>query len=210
MGYDKMSYHLKRGKTMKKRLKQLAVLIVLFWSWHAVWLYFNLDVGETPVLSDVIIVPEGGDGREDQAGQLLLDGYSLSDRIIVSPLYGENLNLLPRYQNAGVREDQIIAENEATSTYTNAVNTLELMEENGWGSALVVTSDYHMRRTRMIYERVNRHYDFDLTYISAYVYTNEGVVITYLDTPGLRSAGRREIYKYYGYLFGLYHFLDLD
>ena len=195
---------------MKRRLKQLIVLILLFWSWHAVWLYFNLDVGETPVLSDVIIVPEGGDGREDQSAKLLLDGYSLSDKIIVSPLYGENLNLLPHYQNAGAREDQLIGENEATSTYTNAVNTLQLMQENGWTSALVVTSDYHTRRTRMIYERVNQHFGYDLTYISAYVYTDEGEVITYFDTPGLRRARRREIYKYYGYLIGLYHFLDLD
>lgn len=194
---------------MNKRLKQVIVFILLLWGVHAVWLYFNLDVGEGPEVADVIIVPEGGDGREDKAVSLLLDGYSESDKIIVSPLSGESFSLLPSYLQAGAVESQLIAENEATSTYTNAVNTLTVMEENGWDSALVVTSDYHTRRTRMIYERVNRSFDFDLTYIASYEYNGEGEV-TYQDTPGLRSAGRREIYKYYGYLIGLYHFFDLD
>lgn len=194
---------------MNKRLRQATVFMLLFWGIHAVWLYFNLDVGEEPEVADVIIVPEGGDGREDKAVSLLLNGYSESDRIIVSPLSGEGFTLLPSYLQAGAMESQLIAENDATSTYTNAVNTLTLMEENGWDSALVVTSDYHTRRTRMIYERVNRHFDFDLTYIASYVYYGEDEV-TYHDTEGLRSAGRREIYKYYGYLIGLYHFFDLD
>lgn len=195
---------------MNQHLKRWAIIILLLWSWHAVWLYYHLDVGQEPVASDVIIVPEGGDGREDRAVSLLLDGYSRSDKIIVSPLYGEYLNLIPYYEEAGAQVDQLIGENEATSTYTNAVNTLKLMEENDWTSALVVTSDYHTRRTRMIYERVNREYGMDLTYISAYLYSEDGQEIRYLDVEWLRNAGRREIYKYYGYLIGLYHVVDLD
>lgn len=196
---------------MKRIAMILLACLLIIWAGHAVWLYNNLDVGEEAVVSDVIIVPEGGDGREREAVNLLLDGYSESDRIIVSPLYVEeyDLDLSHSYLEAGADSSQLIAENEATSTYTNAVNTLEIMEANGWDSALVVTSDYHTRRTRMIYERVNKDYQFDLTYIAAYHYWDDDV-LTYFDAAELRAAGRREIYKYYGYLIGLYHFIDLD
>ncbi|XJS10185.1 YdcF family protein [Aerococcaceae bacterium WGS1372] len=195
---------------MKKKMMILLSCLIILWTSHAVWLYGNLDVGEQAVLSDIIVVPEGGDGREERAVELLLDGYSESDKVIVSPLYVEeyDLDLTDSYLEAGAELSQLIPENEATSTYTNAVNTLQLMEEYGWDSALIVTSDYHTRRTKMIYERVNRDYNFELTYIAAYHNWN-GEVLTYFDARELREAGRREIYKYYGYLIGLYHFIDL-
>lgn len=196
---------------MEKRAFILLACLLTLWAGHAVWLYYNLDVGEEAVVSDVIIVPEGGDGREKEAVKLLLDGYSESDKIIVSPLYSEeyDMDLTPNYVEVGAEPSQLIAENDATSTYTNAVNTLSLMDEYGWDSALVVTSDYHTRRTRMIYERVNKNYHFDLTYIAAYHYWDDDT-LTYFDARELRQAGKREIYKYYGYLIGLYHFFDLD
>lgn len=196
---------------MKRKVMILLSCLIIFWAGHAVWLYNNLDVGEQAIVSDVIIVPEGGDGRENRAVELLLEGYSQSDKIIVSPLYVEEsgFDLTSRYLEAGADLTQLIPENDATSTYTNAVNTLDLMKENGWDTALVVTSDYHTRRTKMIYERVNKDYQFDLTYIAAY-HPWDGDLLTYFDAKEFRDAGRREIYKYYGYLIGLYHFIDLD
>ena len=47
----------------------------------------RLDIGTAPKESDVIIVPSGSlDGdRPHKASQLLADGYSRSDKVIVSP-----------------------------------------------------------------------------------------------------------------------------
>lgn len=69
--------------------------------------------------------------------------------MIVSPLTSYNL---PNYIEAGVSESQIINEPYDTSTYTNATNTLRMMQEMGLHSAIITTSDYHMLRTKLIYE----------------------------------------------------------
>ena len=49
-------------------------------------LFFNLDIGETPEKSDVIIVAGGQLYREAKAKDLLEQGYSTSNKVIVSPI----------------------------------------------------------------------------------------------------------------------------
>ena len=66
----------------------------------------------------------------------------------------------------GIPADAIIEEYNATSTYTNVVESLELMGEYGFDSALVVMSDYHLKRSKMIYDRVNDG-QYELKYIAA-------------------------------------------
>lgn len=167
----------------------------------------NLIVDEEPALSDVIIVPEGQEYiRANKASELLHEGYSRSDKIIISPMVDTNAE---NYEEFGVAFEQIIPETEATSTYENAVHTLEIMEENGFDSAIVTSSDYHMLRTKMIYERVNRDYDFELTFVAAYQVV-DGELVTW-DEAGneLKEVAKKEFWKYWGYLLGLYHFIDV-
>lgn len=146
-------------------------VIILFIIIMSVWLFFNLDVGEEAKISDVIIIAEGvSEERSVKAAELLDDGYSKSDMLIVSPLYTPDFmfDMSYAYRDAGVDvPNQVIPENTATSTWTNAVNTLEIMEENNWDSAIVIPSDYHMRRTKLSFERVNQAYNYDLTFVSA-------------------------------------------
>jgi len=59
----------------------------------------------------------------------------------------------------------LILEEEATSTWTNATNMIEIMEENNWDSAIVVTTDYHTRRIHLSFERASREKDMDFTYV---------------------------------------------
>lgn len=89
------------------------------------------------------------------------------------------------------------------------MNTLGMMEENGFDSAIVVSSDYHMLRTKLIYERINWDYDFELTYVAAYQLT-EGEFVPW-DEAGenLQYVAKREFWNYLGYLLGLYHFFNL-
>lgn len=167
----------------------------------------HLVVDEKPVQSDVIIVPEGQEYiRANKASELLHEGYSRSDKIIISPMVDTNAEI---YEEFGVEFEQIIPETEATSTYENAVHTLEIMEESGFDSAIVTSSDYHMLRTKMIYERVNRDYDFELTFVAAYQVV-DGQLVPW-DEAGeeLKEVAKKEFWKYWGYLLGLYHFIDV-
>lgn len=167
----------------------------------------NLIVDEPPVVSDVIVVAEGEENRSKKAAALLDDGYSSSDKIIVSPLSEANASY---YKKAGVSRNQIVPETEATSTYENAVYTLEKMKEHGFDSAIVVSSDFHMLRTKMIYERINKDYDYDLTYVAAYHYS-ENDTVNWTETAGESNfkIATKEFLKFWGYFFGLYHFIDL-
>ena len=57
----------------------------------------------------------------------------------------------------GVSEEQILMEDRATSTLENLHNTSELLAEHGYDTTqeiLVVTNDFHLTRTRMLFKRV--------------------------------------------------------
>ena len=104
---------------------------------------------------------------------------------------------------------QIINDVRATSTYENAKNTLAIMEDKGYESANIVSSDYHIRRVRLIYERVNKDYNFDLTYVSSY-HLNDGELVSwYRASLGVIIAGLVEPLKYIGYILGLYRYINL-
>lgn len=168
----------------------------------------NLIIDEKPVKSDIIIVPEGQEFvRAYKAAELLHDSYSETEKIIVSPINETNAQ---SYLEFGIEEEQLIPETKATSTYENAVITLEMMNERGLDSAIIVSSDYHMLRTKLIYERINdNNYNFDLTYVAAYQKGNDGLVPWYEVEYGMQDVANREFLKYWGYLLGLYHFFNL-
>ena len=165
----------------------------------------NLIVDEEPKVSDIIVVPEGASERAGEAVDLLEAGYSRSGKIIVSPLTQSNLDF---YVWAGAPSDALINEGNATSTYTNARNTLKMMQEMGYDSAIITSSDYHMLRTKMIYERQNRHYGFDLTYVASYREI-DGKNVQWNEGPSyLKADCFREIKKFWGYVSFLYHWVD--
>ena len=196
---------------MRKRKNLIFISIVLFICLVVGVSYpiimNHLVVDEEPVQSDVIIVPEGQEYiRANKAAELLHEGYSRSGKIIVSPIADTNAEI---YEEFGVESEQIIPETEATSTYENAVHTLKMMDEEGFESAIITSSDYHMLRTKMIYERVNREYDFELTFVAAYQVV-DGEFVTW-DEAGneLKEIAKKEFWKYWGYLLGLYHLIDV-
>jgi len=183
------------------------IITVLFFIISYRYIYMNLDVGQEPEKSDVIIVLEGSvPDRAYQGVDLLLDGYSSSDKIIVSPGTGWNL---PFYTDRGASRDQLIVEEEATSTWTNATNTIDIMEEKGWDSAIVVTTDFHMRRSRLSFERASLGKDLDFNYVSSYK-SYGGPPESYLENPVGQYNGRRDTLKYFGYMLGMYQLVDLD
>lgn len=66
----------------------------------------------------------------------------------------------------GVPEKNIFTEDKSTSTYENADFVREIIKKSKYTSAIIVTSDYHMKRTMMIFTRVFKGDNITLTYCS--------------------------------------------
>lgn len=73
---------------------------------------------------------------------------------------------------AGVPEADVFAETEAVNTVENLRNSRAIMEAQGWHSAIVVTSDYHVQR-------------------SLWIARNEGVQAVGVSAPSPDSLGAR-------------------
>ena len=166
----------------------------------------NLEINEEPVVSDIINVPEGAPERGVKASELLEEGYSESGKVIVSPLIvdAEFLQLKP-YGELGMMDEDILADYQATSTWTNAVYSIALMEENGYDSAIVVSSDYHMNRVKFSFEKAAEGKDLKFIYVSA----GGPYGLPWIETQLGRRLAQNEIFKTVGYWLGLYHFIDI-
>nr|WP_106784420.1 YdcF family protein [Lysinibacillus timonensis] len=183
---------------LKKIVLSVSLLFIIFF-YFVIFSRGFLVVNEKPVKSDVIIVLSGGPGRIDKGAELYHQGFA--EYVLLS-------NSNARYSTKadaielGVPESQLILEEEATSTYTNATYSKMFMEERGLTSAIVVSTDFHMRRTKLTFDRVFEDTEVKLTYVAA---PRNGEIG---DIP-LRAAVREYI-KLIGYVFGLYHFIDWE
>lgn len=193
------------NKILKIFLLFIGIFVVIFLISYPI-IVSNLIVDEEPVKADVIIVPEGQPNRGEKAAELYFDDYSRSDKIIVSPLTeGTILN----YKEQNVPREDLMGESEATSTYTNAVNTLALMEGHNYDSAIIVTTDFHTLRTKLTYDRVNQNYDYDLAIVASYGEVDGEERPWYEEDPEPFRLATREFLKIWGYWLGLYKFIDL-
>ena len=171
-------------------------------------MYNHLDVGGAPQISDVIIVAGGQIYRETKAKELLDKGYSLSNKVIISPLSQLNTNTRNPFNLNIENPENIEIEEKATSTWTNATESIKVMQKKGWKSAIVVTSDFHTRRTKLAFDRVAKGTGIKFTYVSAYPKV-DCQEVKYLDYKPDISWTYAEIPKYWGFLIGLYEFVDL-
>lgn len=188
---------------MKIRVIIILICIFLMLIFVNVLDSFDHNKTDAPKQVDVIIMLGGGDkGRMLKAAELYHNGFA--KYVIISP---ENSEIYPESTEyateLGIPQSSIIEEKNATSTYTNATETLILMEEFEFKSALIVSSDYHLKRTKMIYDRVNDG-KFDLSYISAL--STDGKA--WHERPGAKRIWFTELYKLWGYRLGLYNYID--
>jgi uncharacterized SAM-binding protein YcdF (DUF218 family) len=165
---------------MKKSKKSgwllIAILIVLIISFHryALQAMGNYLLSEDqPVKSDVIIVLGGeteGERTEravtlyksGMAHQLLFsDGTTLSWRIHAID------EMIALARELGVPEQAIFREERSRSTYENALFTKEILEKKHWKSAIIVTTNWHTRRSRFIFDKVYQNSGIRLTYVGA-------------------------------------------
>ncbi|MFG6114884.1 YdcF family protein [Halobacillus sp. MO56] len=117
----------------------------------------SLIIESNPERSDAIIVLSGNEKRLEHAAELYHDNYA--EYIILSNSEATGTTKEDAIQK-GIPEDVIIEEPKATSTFENAQFTEEIMKNNNLQSALVVTSDYHSRRSKITFDII---YDDDIT-----------------------------------------------
>jgi uncharacterized SAM-binding protein YcdF (DUF218 family) len=152
-----------------------------------------LVVRQQPIKSDVIIVLSGGEGRLEEGISLFEAGYG-------KYLMLSNFNEWTRGRSRSVMNvpvSAIIVEDKAYSTYTNALYTKELMQRYSFKSAIVVTSDFHSRRSKLIFDRVYRNTDITLHYTTAE--TRHFQPDRWWDNKHSRRTTYREYLKYVGY-----------
>ncbi len=109
--------------------------------------------------SDVIIVLSGGreDERVRQGAELYRRGYA--PWVLLSggeKVQGRSVPDIQRHQalQNGVPESVLLFEKTSTSTAEQARFLRPMLEQRGFRRAIVVTSNFHTRRTRYLFRRV--------------------------------------------------------
>ncbi|MBE0467149.1 MAG: YdcF family protein [Candidatus Desulforudis sp.] len=130
-----------------------------------------LVLDEPPRQADVIVVLAGDRGSRTAHGAALFHaGHAPCLIVSGGQIYHTTTSAALMRDHAvelGVPAAAVFPEDRADSTYENAVFTRELMEQHGFTSALVVSSNYHMRRVKFTFEREFRDSGIDLTYSAA-------------------------------------------
>jgi uncharacterized SAM-binding protein YcdF (DUF218 family) len=160
---------IKKYRKKLKGLKKTRLLLVVLGMFIGVNVLLKnagnyLDVNENPKKSDVIIVLSGG--RIDR----LEKGVDLYNQGLAPFLMISNGTEDRMYETAlkmGIPSKSIILENVARSTTENAILTIDLMEKHNLQSAIVVSSNYHMRRVKSNYDKANRNIGLNIIYCSA-------------------------------------------
>ena len=135
----------------------------------ATFLIFQTDISP----SDVIIVLSGRTERFEHGVRLYKRGYASHIMINIDSstslkfanvhLDWENI-IREAAQGEGIPETALIVVVGITSTYDDARFTRDEMLKREFESAIVVSSPYHMRRVRMIFEKIYKVSGISLHY----------------------------------------------
>lgn len=117
---------------------------------------------EVPVKVDVIVLLSGDSFRMEKAAELYKAGYA--DKVLLTNALASG-STIEYAESFGIPRDALLTENEATSTFENALYSKDILLLQGFDSAIVVTSNYHMRRSKLAYDRVFHDTDISFTYV---------------------------------------------
>ncbi|MFH1453970.1 MAG: YdcF family protein [Armatimonadota bacterium] len=155
---------------MKKRILIYLFLILVFGSLYFYFtreLWFNKlseNLARADIIkkSDAVICLGGWDnfGRIKYAVELLNKGYAgkivfLGDKIHISFIKNTWASLGKEAAlKYGCPEDKIIIHQSPSSTYEEAVISKKIMDANNFTSAVVVTSPFHIYRSKKVFDKV--------------------------------------------------------
>lgn len=187
-------------KTTKQAVLIIFTLLMLFSSFVLVE-SLQTTKSDVPIKSDVIVVLNGDSGRIEQAVELYKQG--LAPYMILSP--ADTTNSDDIFQQAirlGVPADRLLVDLQATSTYKNSTIVNGLMDRHHMRSGIVVTSDYHLKRAKEIFER----YKGDRYFF--YVGAPDANGRAWYERPDAFSLWQSELVKNIGYHLGLFRWID--
>ncbi|BBB90725.1 hypothetical protein MAMMFC1_01386 [Methylomusa anaerophila] len=129
-----------------------------------------LTIDEQPRPADVIIILSGDHGARTEKGvELWRQGYAPYVMVSGGNIYHTTniAELMAAHASElGVPKQSIVIEARAMSTFQNAIYSKALMEQHGFRSAIVVSSNYHMQRARLIFRKVFAGSGVQLAYCS--------------------------------------------
>ena len=144
-----------------------AVFFVAGVLWGPLWsqLAGLLVVNDRLEKADVVVALAGSSERALHAADIYLQG--LAPKIIMTGCGSTAVHMAALAAAKGVDPRDIIIEQEAESTYENALYSREIILAEHFRSAIITTSPYHTRRTKLIFDRVFRNTDIKLLYSAA-------------------------------------------
>ncbi|MBU1146732.1 MAG: YdcF family protein [Candidatus Omnitrophica bacterium] len=159
-------YKQARNKAIKVAIVCLLAYIVLFKTPFIWFMAEPLKISDVPAKADAIVVFGGGVGetgspgnstieRARYASELYNNGYA--HKIIFSSgysyIYNDSQNMRLIALSIGVPDKDIILEQKANSAYENVIFAKEMLDKNKWGSILLVSSPYNMRRVSLVFNK---------------------------------------------------------
>ncbi|KRQ87112.1 vancomycin high temperature exclusion protein [Caloramator mitchellensis] len=112
--------------------------------------------------------------RLDLALSLYNEGYS--KYIIVTGGQGENEDVseaeaMKRYLiRYGVDKKFIIEEDKSYSTYENLFNSVDIMKNMGFNSAIIVSNKYHLKRASLIARKIGMNATYSGCYVKEWIW----------------------------------------
>lgn len=170
---------------MRRGIKFISVILIVA---IAITLMLGIDIklfgkNATPRKSDCIIVlgcsVYGTEpspflkGRLQRAQKLYMEGYA--SYIIVSGGQGrgEHISEAEAMKNflveRGIDGDKIIMEDSSTSTYENLEYSKYVMDEMNFKNAIIVSNEFHLKRSSYIAKKVGIDASFSGVYMKAHI-----------------------------------------
>lgn len=189
---------------MKTRILSAVILLIGMLMIGILMSSLNHNYSDTPNESDLIVLLGGGDeGRMAKAAELYKEGYS--DKVLITPVRvsKEAKQSVDLANEHGIPTEDLITEEDASSTYKNATITMDIMDKYDMDSAMIVTSDYHIKRSKFVFEEENSR-ELDFSYIAALSDDGE----RWYESEHALYYWITELIKNAGYRVGMYHWID--
>lgn len=129
----------------------------------------NTTLYKVPKYDEPLIVYLAGDIRRFEKVYEIYKNNNKTSKILItsfnedSPLRANNSLLVDKYKS--ISEKDILTEYYSTSTYTEAVELKKILELYEFNEIIIITSKYHMIRTKLIFNKVCSNWK--IKYISA-------------------------------------------
>lgn len=146
---------------LKKFILALTVFVGLWLCGGIAFTYLTFAEEPQAPTSDAIVVLTGGAQRVETAFQLLLNNKAKN--LLISGVYeGNSLeDLVQATGLSDIQKNQILKhccvelDFNAHTTAQNATESIKWITDNGFKSAIIVTSDYHIIRANLHFKRLS-------------------------------------------------------